>query len=220
MSTVSTVSPMTIRVKAIGYETYEAYLVSDHWKEFSAKVRAKQCFCCNSRKGLQIHHITYVNLGHELPEDVVTVCRQCHLEIHDLTKRGTPLATAHLELRKQLRPVRPGKKKLKVPPLKPRIINGKRHRLASYPNPGEEWANRQRPLTLDHGRAPKAYGEASIVRIHAGPNGKLSVGDGMTERGFTRIRQEQSTLFLSRESALCLYKRLAEWLERTARDRD
>lgn len=82
--------------KKTGYKTYEAYLQSDYWQSFSAAVRADKCYCCGSRKSLQVHHKTYERLGEELLIDLVTVCGRCHERIHITIKdEGIPLDGAH-----------------------------------------------------------------------------------------------------------------------------
>lgn len=86
----------------VGYASYSAYLQSAYWKAFSASVRAENCYCCQSQSDLNIHHVTYGRLGCEEPEDVVTVCGECHVEIHVLAKSGVLLCEAHVVRRKLL----------------------------------------------------------------------------------------------------------------------
>ena len=62
---------------------YDEYLKSWAWKEqrFWAIERARnQCKECGEGLGteLDVHHVTYERLGHELPEDLVVLCRLCH----------------------------------------------------------------------------------------------------------------------------------------------
>ena len=41
--------------------------------------RAKnRCEICGERDGLQVHHLNYDRLGHELPGDLKVVCQGCH----------------------------------------------------------------------------------------------------------------------------------------------
>lgn len=88
------------KLKSLGFQSYEEYLASEHWKRFSARVRAKFCFCCGrDRRQLQVHHHTYDRLGEELDTDVATVCRPCHKKIHEMVKgRVSALEKAHLLL--------------------------------------------------------------------------------------------------------------------------
>ena len=44
------------------------------------------CEICQSAYNLQIHHIRYPEIwGEEQPEDLMTVCDRCHIEIHKKT---------------------------------------------------------------------------------------------------------------------------------------
>lgn len=94
---------MDFLARGIGHKSYNEYLKSEHWQEFSSGMRAKRCYCCHKQGRLQIHHITYENLGKELPCDVVTVCGNCHEEIHARVKnQKLHLKSAHIHLRKQI----------------------------------------------------------------------------------------------------------------------
>ena len=78
----------TIRPKSKA--EYQAYLLTDHWKDFSMNVRAerKNCERCGCsrvdsiakyQQALHVHHKTYERLGRELPSDVEVLCFHCHL---------------------------------------------------------------------------------------------------------------------------------------------
>lgn len=43
---------------------------------------SKICCVCNSSKRIQLHHITYVNLGNESFEDVIPLCGYHHNQLH------------------------------------------------------------------------------------------------------------------------------------------
>jgi 5-methylcytosine-specific restriction endonuclease McrA len=44
-----------------------------------------------SRRATEAHHLTYIRLGHELPEDLMAVCDSCHRAMHNRTaKRELP----------------------------------------------------------------------------------------------------------------------------------
>jgi 5-methylcytosine-specific restriction endonuclease McrA len=65
---------------------YDEFLQTKYWKKF-AKERLHKAGCQCSKCGrnditLQVHHLTYERRGHELPSDVVVLCKACHLEIH------------------------------------------------------------------------------------------------------------------------------------------
>lgn len=71
---------------------YHAYIQSNEWKEkaTAAKERAGwRCQVCNrsaSEITLDAHHRTYENLGHEEPDDITVLCRNCH-ELFETHKR-------------------------------------------------------------------------------------------------------------------------------------
>lgn len=85
------------KLQELGFKSYDDYLNSKHWKEFSISVKESTCYCCGRGGIIQVHHIHYDNLGKELPEDVVSVCSGCHLDIHDKSKnrRHIPLNQLH-----------------------------------------------------------------------------------------------------------------------------
>lgn len=70
---------------------YNQYITSAAWeakKEERKKIDGYRCVCCgrseeHTRRGLQVHHITYERLGHEnVYTDLCTVCGSCHKKIH------------------------------------------------------------------------------------------------------------------------------------------
>lgn len=68
---------------------YEEYLRTMHWSTVrrAALERSNwRCALCLSQVRLDVHHITYENLGDELPEDVVALCRKCHDQQHKSIK--------------------------------------------------------------------------------------------------------------------------------------
>lgn len=66
------------------------YLKSPKWYSLKRTVLARdgyKCRVCDSTSDLQIHHITYINLGDEEPEDLATLCggpNGCHNKLHNL----------------------------------------------------------------------------------------------------------------------------------------
>lgn len=87
-----------------GYKSYNDYLRSKHWRSLIKKHRHATCYCCDGRVKLNLHHTTYERLGKELPQDLITVCSQCHKDIHRYARanRGS-LSQAHLAVRKSLK---------------------------------------------------------------------------------------------------------------------
>lgn len=69
-------------------QQYKEYLSSEHWKKFRKETYSKRKMCqkCTSKKNLNIHHITYVNLWKETQEDVLVLCNECHFRGHKKPK--------------------------------------------------------------------------------------------------------------------------------------
>ena len=67
---------------------YQAYLNSNEWQETRQRIFKRdnfRCVLCGCSKNLQVHHITYENLGEEKDADLVTFCDKCHNSIHSRT---------------------------------------------------------------------------------------------------------------------------------------
>lgn len=61
------------------------YIKTQAWEEMRQKVFRRdgfQCVVCKEAKNLNVHHITYDNLGAEKESDLVTLCRDCHKKVH------------------------------------------------------------------------------------------------------------------------------------------
>lgn len=64
---------------------YREYLTSSQWhqrRNQALKEAGYRCHVCDVKRNLQVHHVSYERLGAELPEDLVVVCRGCHLGHH------------------------------------------------------------------------------------------------------------------------------------------
>ena len=78
---------------------YREYLKSDKWKMIAAqrlKIDNMTCQCCGSKgtqlNPLQVHHLSYRHIGNEenfIFEDLVTLCRPCHMGLHRILNRVT-----------------------------------------------------------------------------------------------------------------------------------
>lgn len=68
------------------YESYSEYLQSSHWRKVREQRKAYdeyKCYLCGSTDELNVHHISYKNLGREnINNDLVTLCRDCHQLVH------------------------------------------------------------------------------------------------------------------------------------------
>lgn len=70
---------------------YAEYLQSDHWGETRDRLIASaghRCQRCGASEHLQVHHLTYVNLGNESDEDLQVLCRRCHAVEHGKPNQG------------------------------------------------------------------------------------------------------------------------------------
>lgn len=62
-------------------ETYMAYLRSAEWREKRKEfleLANYECEECGEKDGLQVHHLSYENIGDETEDDVQVLCRECH----------------------------------------------------------------------------------------------------------------------------------------------
>ena len=70
-------------------DTYVEYLMSDKWKQTKItrllidNFKCQQCNKPITAETSHCHHITYQNLSDEGMKDVVSVCPQCHNDIHE-----------------------------------------------------------------------------------------------------------------------------------------
>lgn len=65
---------------------YKNYLSSPEWKAKKLSILKRddyKCRSCGSNILLHVHHITYKRIGKERLSDLVTVCANCHKELHD-----------------------------------------------------------------------------------------------------------------------------------------
>jgi hypothetical protein len=75
----------------MNYQDYRDYLLSAQWMFRRARrldqaghrceYRAEEGRCCGV-DGLEVHHLHYRNLGHEVDEDLQVLCRFHHLLLH------------------------------------------------------------------------------------------------------------------------------------------
>ncbi len=64
---------------------WEDHMASTEWQILRQKVFKRcngMCEGCNERRAVQVHHLTYDRLGHEMLFDLVAVCLACHASIH------------------------------------------------------------------------------------------------------------------------------------------
>lgn len=73
--------------KALGFETYEDYLLHWMWAEKREMMLMKYpvCYDCNE-KATEVHHLSYAHVGNEGEKDLMTLCRECHKKREDEKK--------------------------------------------------------------------------------------------------------------------------------------
>lgn len=72
---------------------YDKYINSGEWdakkREFWDFYKKRNCYCCDSSsKPLDVHHRSYDYFGNERMQDLVPVCRECHVFIHSIFKKS------------------------------------------------------------------------------------------------------------------------------------
>jgi 5-methylcytosine-specific restriction endonuclease McrA len=79
------------RTKRVWWAKYYKHLRSKEWAALRwlvIKARGRKCEDCGSTSGpFNLHHKTYVRLGHERLEDVRLLCRGCHKAKHPKRRR-------------------------------------------------------------------------------------------------------------------------------------
>jgi len=64
---------------------YVCHLKSEYWKAIRKERKAldnNQCVQCRTTEDLTVHHITYDRFGKEDINDLITLCKVCHVNIH------------------------------------------------------------------------------------------------------------------------------------------
>ena len=70
---------------------YKRYLKSNAWairKNAYYKRHDRQCAACGSWKKIQLHHVSYDNLGNEPDQDLVPLCFKDHRNAHRAHQSG------------------------------------------------------------------------------------------------------------------------------------
>lgn len=97
--------------KTLGFESYQAYLESDHWKAVKERFRGQRCLVCGS-PSICLHHVTYERLGAELDSDLRPLCDDHHQAVHKrIGKRLSETDNAISALKQRIANPSPAKKK-------------------------------------------------------------------------------------------------------------
>ncbi|ELR70196.1 hypothetical protein C900_03881 [Fulvivirga imtechensis AK7] len=73
------------------YYKYHSYIASDEWRKKRKLVLERDhylCQECKERPAEEVHHKTYNNLFDEPLEDLVSLCKKCHDEVHEKKRSG------------------------------------------------------------------------------------------------------------------------------------
>lgn len=80
------------------WSVYQGYLNSRRWRELRKSAVARDDYTCRvvgcgvRKKAIHVHHIRYPNyplvLGDETLSDLVSVCREHHIQIHNVSMGG------------------------------------------------------------------------------------------------------------------------------------
>ena len=106
---------------------YNNYLQTEHWKRFRDSIikERKKCECCGIVSLIMnVHHISYRNVGKEKKSDVALLCPDCHTYIHEI-KNGNVVCTSERILRLVEKPKR---KKPKRKPIAKKSKKNAKHR--------------------------------------------------------------------------------------------
>jgi hypothetical protein len=79
-----------MRLREVGYDSYDAYLKSAAWRDVKERYRASDLpqICMCGATEVDLHHVTYDRVGREELEDFVPLCRACHTQAHILEQEG------------------------------------------------------------------------------------------------------------------------------------
>ena len=70
---------------------YHTYMASKEWHDKKQLVKQRdgyECRYCRNMTTLEVHHKSYELLGNEPLEDLLTLCRKCHVNLHQLMKEN------------------------------------------------------------------------------------------------------------------------------------
>ena len=72
---------------------YHEYIRSDKWFNNPARQATLHrdrwhCRLCQSIDNIEVHHITYKNVGQEREEDLISLCNECHNHTHKVAGPG------------------------------------------------------------------------------------------------------------------------------------
>jgi len=116
-----------------GRKRYDRYLNSTTWaakRKLVLERDGRRCQKCQSTGPLHVHHLTYDRIGHELLEDLQTLCKTCHAALHRERQRvRNEQRVAANGLRAAAKQKRQQRKQAKSRPPIPRVPQQRKKRL-------------------------------------------------------------------------------------------
>lgn len=76
-----------MKKQTVRKQKYLEYLESDEWAKIKVDLlilNNHKCQKCDSRRNLQVHHLSYKRLFREEPEDLILLCGRCHRKEHGI----------------------------------------------------------------------------------------------------------------------------------------
>ena len=68
-------------------QKYMDYITSSEWAAKRSAILKRDgylCQRCRDKKAKVVHHKTYKRFGNEKRSDLVSLCKDCHEELHDI----------------------------------------------------------------------------------------------------------------------------------------
>lgn len=71
-------------------DLYKQYLTTEYWYRLSEKIKAMygyKCMLCGCTESkLHVHHNNYKSVGYEDIHDLIPICEECHIGVHNYKK--------------------------------------------------------------------------------------------------------------------------------------
>ncbi len=101
--------PTAIQMDNLGHTNYQDYLESQHWIDFRDDYfsrNPRRCTISGDLVDIQLHHISYINIGKETDDDVIPLCEKMHQLVHELNEnRQIPLRECHIAVQEVINAV-------------------------------------------------------------------------------------------------------------------
>jgi hypothetical protein len=147
---------------------YTDYLASKQWASKRAsywRLRGKKCQVCGSTDRLEVDHLDYTRLGHELMTDLLGLCHDHHLQVTEARRAARVRSgNGYRKVTEQLFGIklpseakRPQEPRLKIPPAKRTMLPPARKGVKG-PKKGSAEHKRQQAALRQKSLEPDAKG--------------------------------------------------------------